>query len=49
MVDNLGITAIFTISAIARGYLWRRFFNKGLHKKVHKWIAYVYRFRFIRN
>jgi hypothetical protein len=34
--DNLGITGIFTIAAIARGYIWRRFFNAGVHKKVHR-------------
>ncbi|AIA83182.1 IQ motif-containing protein [Lauvirus lau218] len=26
--DNIIITTIFTISAVIRGYLWRRFFNK---------------------
>lgn len=26
--DNLGITAVFTCSSIARGYLWRRLFNR---------------------
>lgn len=25
--DNLGITAIFTVSSILRGYVWRRIFN----------------------
>ena len=33
MIDNLSITGIFTISAIIRGYFWRRFFNKKLIKK----------------
>ena len=36
--DNLGIVLIFTVSAIARGYIWRRFFNKGIHKVIHKWV-----------
>ena len=27
MTDNLGITSIFTISAIIRSYVWRRIFN----------------------
>jgi hypothetical protein len=25
--DNLKISAIFTVAAIIRGYLWRRYFN----------------------
>lgn len=31
-VDDILITAIYTVAAITRSYLWRRFFNKGLHK-----------------
>jgi uncharacterized membrane protein len=27
MGDNLIITSIFTVVSIARGYLWRRYFN----------------------
>lgn len=34
--QNLGITGIFTVSAVLRGYLWRRFFSNGIHKKIHK-------------
>ena len=37
MFDNLGITGIFTVSAIIRGYIWRRFFNAGIHKAIHNW------------
>ncbi len=33
-MDNVGITAIFTIVSVARGYLWRRFFATGVHKLV---------------
>jgi hypothetical protein len=33
MLDNLGITILFTISAIIRGYLWRRYFNQRLINK----------------
>lgn len=25
--DNFAITSIFTVASVARGYLWRRFFN----------------------
>lgn len=34
LLDNLGITAIFTVTAIIRGYFWRRFFARGVHTKV---------------
>jgi len=30
------IVSYFTIISLVRGYYWRRFFNKGLHKIVHK-------------
>lgn len=28
MVENLEITAAFTVLSVARGYVWRRLFNK---------------------
>ncbi len=39
MTDNLAITGIFTLSALLRSFLWRRFFNRGLHKVVHNWVS----------
>lgn len=36
--QNLGITTIFTVSAVIRGYFWRRFFANNIHKKVHTWL-----------
>jgi hypothetical protein len=33
--DNFLITCMFTVIAVIRGYLWRRFFNKELHKVIH--------------
>lgn len=27
VVQNLGLTGIFTITGVIRGYLWRRYFN----------------------
>ena len=30
------VTTIFTVISVARSYFWRRFFNAGLHKIVHK-------------
>lgn len=32
--DNLTITLMFTASSIIRSFLWRRFFNAGLHKVI---------------
>ena len=32
MTTNLALTSIFTITSVARGYLWRRFFARGLHR-----------------
>ena len=32
MASNVGITTIFTVLSIARGYVVRRFFASGLHK-----------------
>jgi len=34
--DNFAVTGIFTVSAVVRGYFWRRFFNAGVHKAVHR-------------
>lgn len=31
--DNIYITLLFTVVSIVRGYVWRRLFNKHLHKK----------------
>lgn len=43
--QNLVITSIFTVTSISRSYFWRRFFNKQIHKNVHKWIKkYFYTF-----
>lgn len=35
--DNFVITSIFTVASVLRGYVWRRFFNAGLHRAVHRW------------
>jgi len=42
--DNLGIVSIFTISAIGRGYVLRRFFNAGIHKMIHKNVKNLLKF-----
>ena len=33
------VTTLFTVISFARGYTWRRFFNAGLHKVVHKFVS----------
>lgn len=35
MHDSLAITSIFTVSSLLRAYIWRRFFNAGMHKAIH--------------
>lgn len=42
MVDNVGITLMFTTISVVRGYMWRRFFNNGVHKTVHKLVRSYY-------
>lgn len=40
MSQNLVITGLFTVLSIVRSYIWRRFFNAGLHKKIHEWVRH---------
>lgn len=35
---NIALTSIFTGVSMARGYLWRRFFARGLHMAVARWV-----------
>lgn len=39
LAANLGITSIFTVVSVIRGYVWRRFFNANLHEAVVKWVT----------
>lgn len=41
MHENLQITGCFTLLAIARGYVMRRFFNAGLHRAVHNFVRRI--------
>ena len=36
--DNVGVTLLFTAISFVRGYIWRRFFNAGIHKQIHKFL-----------
>lgn len=42
LLDNLGLTSIFTIVSMLRSYAWRRFFNAGLHDAVSLGVKNVY-------
>lgn len=44
--DPFLLTCIFTVSSLIRSYVWRRFFNRGLHKAVHKFVTGVWCERF---
>jgi len=35
---TLIITIIFTFISVVRGFIWRRFFNAGIHKWVHSMV-----------
>jgi hypothetical protein len=37
--DPLLLTTIFTVTSLIRSYVWRRFFNNGIHKAVHKLVT----------
>lgn len=34
LLDNLGLTAIFTTISVVRGFLWRRFFEGRIIKRI---------------
>lgn len=38
---NFVITSIFTCVSVARSYVWRRFFNRGLHLAVARMVKRV--------
>ena len=38
MKTNLILTTIFTVTSVARGYLWRRFFARNLHRSVVRFV-----------
>ena len=34
--DAFIITSIFTVTSYIRSYFWRRFFNAGIHRLIHR-------------
>ncbi len=41
LVQNVGLTSIFTVASLLRSYIWRRFFAVGMHRTVVNWIGRV--------
>ena len=39
MRQNLIITVWFTVLSVARSYVWRRFFNAGIHRYIRRKFA----------
>jgi hypothetical protein len=37
--DAFLITCIFTVTSFIRSYVWRRFFNAGIHKVIHRLVS----------
>ena len=37
------VTMLFAVVSVIRSFLWRRFFNAGLHKAVHKIVTKYYK------
>ncbi len=38
MASNFAITGIFTVVSVIRSYVWRRFFNAGINRRVKAWL-----------
>ena len=37
------VTMLFTFVSVIRTFFWRRFFNSGLHKIIHKLVTGIFR------
>ena len=33
-LDNFAITSLFTVTSVIRSYVWRRYFNQRLHRRL---------------
>ncbi len=40
------VVSIFTVISFFRGLIWRRFFNRGLHRVVHKLVKRLYKWEY---
>lgn len=39
LAANFWLTTIFTLASLIRQYVFRRFFNAGIHRTIHKFVA----------
>lgn len=37
--ESFWLTCLFTFSSLARSYLWRRFFERRINRRIHKWAS----------
>ena len=37
MLDNLGLTSIFTVVSVARSYVWRRVFERRIRRGIQRY------------
>ncbi|MFA7127585.1 MAG: hypothetical protein WC136_00275 [Sphaerochaeta sp.] len=43
ILDNLGISLLFTLASLIRSYIWRRLFNRGIHNIIHNIVNHIKR------
>lgn len=39
--NSIVIVSMFTVVSMLRSYFWRRFFNRGLHRWIHRTLSYL--------
>ena len=37
--SNLAITSFFTVLSVVRSYVWRRWFNAGINRRIMRWLC----------
>ena len=37
LLDNLGLTTIFTVVSVVRSYVWRRFFERRIRDRIQRY------------
>lgn len=38
IATNMGLTSIFTVASLLRQYITRRWFNAGIHRRIHAFV-----------
>ena len=41
LLDNFGLTILFTSVSVVRSYVWRRFFEHRIRARIHKYHVYT--------